>query len=198
MRYGKDIVARITEELRRVPSIMHVCKKVGIDRSTFYRWMAQHFDFHKEVEMALIFGRKNINDAAESVIINGIQKGDINCAKYWLGHNEDRYVEAKQVKYFQHLQDTSRHFFSKQVNDTPFDPLFDNYFRLSDLLGSEHAKEVISPLVEIACHTDPKLVDIFYAAYEEWKAVKLNLESKVNKIPKSYFEDIEEKKSDPS
>ncbi len=184
MRYGKDIVKRIVEELQKVPSVRHVCNKVGIDHSTFYRWIAQHFEFSKEVEAALMFGRKNINDAAEGVIISGIQRGDFRSATYWLSRNEERYIEAKQVRYFQYLEYWNTQFLKQKTpSDSPFDELFERYLALEKVLGPERGKELIEPIVDIICHTDAKLKDIFYSAYDEWKTDKLAFEAKKSKIP---------------
>ena len=184
MRYGKDIVKRITEELQKVPSVRNACNKVGINHSTFYRWTAQHFEFHKKIEMALIFGRKNISDAAEGVIISGIQKGDFRSATYWLSRNDERYVDAKQVRYFQYLEYWNAEFLKKKTpDDSYFEVLFDRYLVLEKLMGSHDAKSLMKPLVDIVCHTDQKLEDIFYSAYEEWKMSKLEFETKKTMIP---------------
>lgn len=190
MRYGPDIVERVVEELQKVPSIRNVCKKVGIDHSTFYRWMAQHFDFHKEVEAALMVGRRNINDAAEGVIISGIQKGDHKSAVYWLGHNNERYVESKQFRQFQYLEYWNTELLKKKTTDemSPFEGLFEHHFALSKMMSAEQVLEAVSPLVDIVCHGDPKLKDIFYSAYTEWEIKKLELEKRLSKLPKSFVE----------
>ena len=168
-----------------MPSIRHACNKVGIDHSTFYRWMAQHFEFSKEVEAALIFGRKNISDAAEGVIISGIQQGDFRSATYWLSRNDERYIEAKQARYFQYLEYWNTHFLKQKTpDDSPFEGLFERYLNLERVMGSEPAQELMEPLIDLVCHTDPKLKDIFYSAYVEWRTSKLSFEAIKSKLPK--------------
>ena len=53
MRYSIDIEERIIKELEKVPNIRYICNKVGIDHSTFYRWLLRHPTFNKEVMVAL-------------------------------------------------------------------------------------------------------------------------------------------------
>ncbi len=181
MRYGKDIVKRITEELIKVPSIRHACSKVGINHSTFYRWMGQHFKFHQAVQDALMLGRRNINDAAEGVIISGIQRGDYRSSVYWLSRNNERYVETKQVRYFRFLDYQDRSFL-KEKNPGPPESYFEYFFSLcfemETAMGFEFAKNKIKPMVEYVCHDDAQLVDIFFEAYEGWKEKKLGREEK--------------------
>lgn len=183
MRYSKKIVKQITEELQKIPNIRHVCQKVGIDHSTFYRWMTKHFEFHKAVEDAIYFGRKNINDAAESVIVSGIQRGDLKSAQYWLSHNNERYVPERRVKYFQYLEHFDLEFLKKEVpDDSEFERLFRHYFIEEETYGKEEAKKRIEIILEVVCQNDPQLKDVFYAAYTEWKDRKKDYLHKMSKF----------------
>lgn len=180
MKYGPDIVNKITEELKKVPTIRHVCNKLGIDHSTFYRWMAKHFKFHQEVEAALAIGRERMNDAAESVILAAIQNSDMRAAMYWLAHNSDRYVGADRAKWFLYLRNDYLNFLreSPPEDEILFENLYQHYFMLENVLGDEVAKLHMDPLVRFHCHIDENLVEIFYASYAEWKKSAVGLREK--------------------
>lgn len=174
MIYGPDIVRKVTEELQKVPTIRQACKNLGIDHSTFYRWMAKHYQFHQEVEASKLIGRERMSDAAESVIMTGIQNGDFRAAAYWLAHNCDRYVGGERARYFLHLQKEVLNFLREETpeNSVDFVHLFQHYFLLEKVLGEDEAKLHMEPLVKFHCQTDPNLVDVFYASYTEWRKGK--------------------------
>ena len=180
MKYGPNIIHRITEELRKIPNIRHVSAKMGIDHSTFYRWMVKHAEFHKMVEAALMIGRERITDAAESVILNGIQNGDMRAAMYWLAHNNERYIPEDRVRYFQYLENSQRLFLKKPTSDdSDFEALFKGHLELEKVVGEKRAAEYIAPFVEAVCHVDPSLIEIYQAAYSEWKNGELSWKEKI-------------------
>lgn len=166
-----------------MPNIRYVCKKIGIDHSTFYRWMVKHFEFHKAVEDALFFGRKNMNDAAESVIVAGIQRGEFKSAQYWLSHNEERYIPERRVKYFQYLEKATTDFLGKETpKDSEFEMLFKHYYAIEKVIGLEKAKEHMQPLIDVACRNDAELKIIFYTAYLEWKSNRTDLDERLSRL----------------
>lgn len=179
MRYSKDLVERICDELRKIPNIRYVCKKVGIDHSTFYRWMIRHHTFHQAVTDALFFGREGINDAAESVIITGIQNGSVKCATYWLGHNHERYLSVERVPYTEHLTRNMVTLLKSPIpKESIFEELYDYYFRAQKIFNTEDMEKHVYPLMKFIFHGDPELEKIFYATYEEWKENRIEHERK--------------------
>lgn len=156
-----------------MPIIQNVCKKVGIDRSTFYRWMAKHHTFGQEVVGALVVGRERINDAAEGVIISGIQNNDRRAAIYWLSHNSTRYTAMERVEFMNYLNRRDYLYLGskKPPNEGQrvFDVLFVAYSQYEEVFGAEEAKTIIDPLVKIVSNSDTDLENIFYVAYREWK-----------------------------
>lgn len=180
MKFGPNIVRKVADELRKIPNIRHVSAKMGIDHSTFYRWMVKHAEFHKMVEAALMVGRERITDAAESVIFNGIQNGDMRASMYWLAHNSERYIPEERVRYFQYLENNLRTFLKNPVpDDSVFESLFKGHLELERLLGQKSAAEHMAPLVAAACHIDPALIEIYQSAYLEWKNDELSWKEKV-------------------
>lgn len=188
MRYEADITKRISEELKKVPNIDHVCKKVGINRSTFYRWMLQYHAFHKLVTTALIMGRDRISDASEGVIITGIQNNDRHCAIYWLSHNSHRYSDAKQSQYLNGINNAVIEMFKKDPppnsGEVLFESMFEVHYSLERIKGAKYVKDVMIPLIKLMSHSDSELEDLYYASYAEWKTNKEGLEIKTKNTEK--------------
>jgi hypothetical protein len=170
MRYGPQIIEQILEELRKVPNIRHVCNKVGIDHSTFYRWMDDHFKFHQMVELALYLGRQKINDAAESVIITGIQNNDFKSAKYFLSHNSERYIGVERIRYFQYLERNLLDFLHKSEDSDQLEEAFFEHFQmLEDALGKDEARQQIVYLASAYCRGDSDKVANLRSKYSLWQ-----------------------------
>ncbi len=182
MKYDDNLVGKICEELKKVPNIKYVAKKVGIDRSTLYRWRLRHHLFDKEMTDAIAIGRESINDSAESVIINGVQNGDIKCATYWLSHNHERYIAVERVSHHRQLEKEDIEFVRRPIpEDANFDKAFDYYFSLESMHGEKIALKKVKVIVDFLCHDDKNLIDIFYAALAEFKKKINNYDEKVRK-----------------
>lgn len=72
--------------------IQVACRKTGIGRQTYYRWIEEDAAFAKKVERAIHHGRDVGCDMAESVVIGKIVEKDIGAAKFYLQHNDPRYM----------------------------------------------------------------------------------------------------------
>ena len=170
MRYGPKIVEQILDELRKVPNIRYVCNKVGIDHSTFYRWMDTHFKFHQWVELALYVGRQKMNDAAESVIVTGIQNNDFRSAAYWLSHNDERYIGVERVRFFQYLEKNRLEFLHRREQDDPMiEAMFSHFLMLEQTLEPDIARQEMTILASAFCHQDSGLIKAFREEYLHWK-----------------------------
>lgn len=180
MKYNSDLIKQITEELQKVPNIRNVCLKVGIDHSTFYRWLTKHVTFHKEVLAALYVGRKKMCDAAEGVIIAGIQRGDRSSATYYLSHNDERYMGPEKALHHQILDYTDLKMLKseKQPEYTTFENLFDLYEKIEFEYDCQLADHIMKTIVELFCFDDPKLIEIFYSTYAERKNRILAVDAK--------------------
>ncbi len=193
MKYEQDIVKQITEELQKIPNIRYVCNKFGIHHSTYYRWVVLHFKFHQAVVGALAIGREQMNDAAESVIISGIQNGDIKAAIHYLSHNHERYIRTERVRYYQYLDKENLKFMKKEIPDeSQFENLLKYYMLLEDVYPKKKAKTIIDPLIKITCHGDEELETIFYSVYEESKKSKTSYAEKQLQLNLKPLSDEEE------
>jgi len=183
MKYEQDIIKKITDELQKIPNVRYVCNKFGIHHSTYYRWVVLHFKFHQAVVGSLAIGREQMNDAAESVIINGIQNGDIKAAIHYLSHNHERYIRTERVRYYQYLDKENLKFMKKEIPDeSQFENLLKYYMLLEDVYAKKKAKTIIDPLIKITCHEDTELEDIFHSVYEEYRKSKTSYDEKRSQL----------------
>lgn len=82
---------RLTQELSQVPIVQLACKRAGISRATYYRWLSQDPAFALECEQALEKGYQSINDLAESKLIHRVNEGDMRAISFWLSNNKENY-----------------------------------------------------------------------------------------------------------
>lgn len=87
--------SKLLELLAETPIVSFACKKLGLDRTTYYRWYKDDIDFRNQADHILSIGRMRVNDMAESVIIKKINADDTRCSIFWLEHNEPRYKPVR-------------------------------------------------------------------------------------------------------
>lgn len=78
------------------PVIELACKKIGISRQMYYRWIKDDFKFSKEAERALYNSREKMNDLAESKLIGLVKDADLRAIMFWLQNNCKRYMKGEQ------------------------------------------------------------------------------------------------------
>lgn len=84
----------LLEELEKMPVIEVACKRVGVGRSTFYRWKQEDSVFDRQADVALDKGIALINDAMESKLISLGLEGSIHAIKFWLINRHEGYKPA--------------------------------------------------------------------------------------------------------
>lgn len=87
----------IVDTLRDTPFINHATKKVGIARTTFYRWMKTDKVFEINVNGALQEGHKCMIELAESALFKKIKEGHFGAIKFYLENNHGNYMNRKYV-----------------------------------------------------------------------------------------------------
>lgn len=85
----------IVDTLRDAPFINHATKKVGIARTTFYRWMRTDKIFEFNVNAALQEGHKCMIELAESALFKKIKEGHFGGIKFYLENNHGNYMNRK-------------------------------------------------------------------------------------------------------
>ena len=88
---------RVIETLKNIPVISVACQKVGVGRSSFYRWKSQDRLFSKEANEALQEGKQLINDMAESQLISAIKDQNMTAIIYWLRNNHPGYADRVEL-----------------------------------------------------------------------------------------------------
>ena len=84
--------ADVIEQLRIMPIIQIACSRIGISRSTYYRWRLEDPPFASDADGALQEGTLLMNDLAESKLIANIQDGANTAIIFWLKHHHGKYA----------------------------------------------------------------------------------------------------------
>src|SRR5438552_3470142 len=64
---------QLLEQLRKMPIVQIACEKLGIARSTYYRWRKEDPVFSNQADSAIDYGIKFMNDMAESQLLSSIR-----------------------------------------------------------------------------------------------------------------------------
>ncbi len=89
------IKQKLLKELEKSGNVYLSCLKVGVDRSTFYRWRDRDKKFRKFSDKAINRGRENISDIAEHALLINVKEKKMEAIKYVLGHNSPRYKQKQ-------------------------------------------------------------------------------------------------------
>ena len=92
LKTKRKVKNSIIEEFHTNPIVSSVCKKNGIARATFYRWIEEDEAFREKCINAKMIGIKNVNDLCESVLIGKIKEGKFSVIKFWLRANHEVYA----------------------------------------------------------------------------------------------------------
>ncbi len=85
------------EQLQKTPVVQVCCEKLGIARSTYYRWREESPEFAKQADKALAEGVALINDLTESQLLSAIKDRNISAIFYWLNHRHSAYSNKLEV-----------------------------------------------------------------------------------------------------
>lgn len=82
------------ENYQKMPVVQIVCERIGIGRTTFYRWQKEDALFYQQVLDAERLGRDRMNDAMESALIQAAKQGNITAIIFYLKYNHPRYSDS--------------------------------------------------------------------------------------------------------
>jgi|GEM_PF-1987780 len=91
MRKNKRTVKTLLAELEKTGIASNACSKLGIARSTYYRWYNDDIEFRMAADMAIEAGRANMIDFAESKLVQNVNEGSQRAVEFYLKHNDTRY-----------------------------------------------------------------------------------------------------------
>jgi len=86
----------IITELEKNGLVSYACRKAGIARATYYRWIKENKKFSKIAKKALDNGTLEINDLGRGQLILMMKNGSFSAIKYWLSHRDLAFSEKNQ------------------------------------------------------------------------------------------------------
>ncbi len=87
----------ILEQLKKTPIIQVATEKVGVARSSFYRWKSTDPKFAEAVDEAIDNGVTLMNEYAESMLITAIKNQNLTAVFYWLNHRHPAYETRMRI-----------------------------------------------------------------------------------------------------
>ena len=81
-----------------MPIVEIACKRAGIGRATYYRWLKKDPDFAKNCREALTLSTGAVNDIAEAKLITAIQEGNMTAISFWLRNRHDNYQSRVNIQ----------------------------------------------------------------------------------------------------
>ncbi len=91
------IMDLVLEQLKRVPIIQVAAEKVGVSRTTIYRWRDENEQFRKDLGAALSEGEALINDMGESQLLTLMKDKHWPSIQFWLKHRNPKFRERVEV-----------------------------------------------------------------------------------------------------
>ena len=82
--------------LKEMPIVQIACKKVGVGRTTYYRWR-ENKKFAREADTAIAEGEAFITDMSESQLIGLIRDKNFPAIQLWLRHHHPKYTNKVEV-----------------------------------------------------------------------------------------------------
>ena len=86
----------IIEQLKKIPIVEIACEKVGISRSTYYRWREDRA-FAEAADAAMKDGELYINDLSEAQVVSLIREKNWSAIAFWLRAHHPRYAAKVDV-----------------------------------------------------------------------------------------------------
>jgi len=96
----------LLEQIKKIPIVQVACEKVGISRSTYYRWRETDKEFASKADKFLREGIAFVNDMAESQLISSIRNQNLTAVMYWLNHRHSAYSNKLEVTTNSHEKKT--------------------------------------------------------------------------------------------
>jgi len=82
---------RVIEQLSDMPIVEVACRRAGVARATYYRWLKKDPEFARQCREALEQSTSAVSDIAEAKLINAIQDGNMSAISFWLRNHHNSY-----------------------------------------------------------------------------------------------------------
>lgn len=89
---------KFLKALREMHIVLGACHRVGIGKTTYYRWRQEDPEFAAAADAAIREGIELVNEAAEGNIIAEIKNKDKDASKFWLKHRHPAYATKVQIE----------------------------------------------------------------------------------------------------
>lgn len=93
MARGDAKKKKLLKELQESPIVQVACKKAGVDRSTYYRWLKTDEEFEEAAMEALKVSGDKVSDLAQSQLISLIKGGSFQATVYWLSRRNPEFAK---------------------------------------------------------------------------------------------------------
>ncbi len=90
--------SKMLEYLTESGNISFSCKRTGISRETYYRWIDEDRPFGAKAFEAIDLGKTFINDLAHSYLVKHIQNGDMQAIRFQLSNCHPDYRPKAPMK----------------------------------------------------------------------------------------------------
>lgn len=119
----------LVAQLQDMPIVEVACRRAGIARATYYRWLQKDTKFAEQCRAALEHSTQAVSDIAEAKLIAAIQAGNLSAISFWLRHHHKSYRAKLDI------QGTIRH--QATVLSDEQSRLVERALRLGGLTGGE-------------------------------------------------------------
>lgn len=86
---------KVLEHLQESGNVSFACKRAGLSRETYYRWVKEDEDFAVASDAAVVDGKAFVNDLAHTKLMQSIQEGYFPAVKFQLMNCHDDYHPKK-------------------------------------------------------------------------------------------------------
>lgn len=87
----------LLNQLRKVPILQFACEKVGVSRTSVYRWRETDETFRKDMDQAITEGDAFVNDMTENQLLTLIKEKNYAAISFWLRHRNPRFKDHIDV-----------------------------------------------------------------------------------------------------
>ena len=89
---------KVLEALAKAGNVRLACQSAGISRMTLYRWRVEDEPFDLACEEALRLGKEEMNDLAQSRLLQAIERGELKAVTYQLSRRHPDYRYPRNVE----------------------------------------------------------------------------------------------------
>lgn len=136
----------LVKELEKNYLLQRACNKLGLTRSTVYRWMQEDEEFATAIRHAQAIGRRYMSDFVESKLLKNIEAQEQRAIEFWLRNNNEHYRSHetaldRKVEYLQKQLHESQAALAQVGKETIFKEFID-WQRVGDYLRSPEYQEI--------------------------------------------------------